>query len=137
MKKFLFAAIMTFVMIGMSACSKDKDLSGTSWKGHMHESQTIVYYDGPVTVMIDADMILTFTTEDAGNVKTSGTMTMDGMSLPVSETSGFNYTYDGKGEGTMTTRDSETGQDIAIRFTIDGNTLTMYEGNDTFELQKQ
>ncbi|MBQ3949168.1 MAG: hypothetical protein II661_01715 [Bacteroidales bacterium] len=137
MKKFLFVALMTFVMIGMSSCSKDKDLSGTSWKGHLNSRTTMTMYDETIVYAVDADVTLTFTSEEAGTTKTVGTVSMDDMTLPLNQTSGFSYTYDGKGEGTMTVKDQDSGADVTTRFTIDGNELTMYEGEETFVLKKQ
>lgn len=137
MKKFLFVALMTFVMIGMSSCSKDKDLSGTSWKGHLNSRTTMTMYDETIVYAVDADVTVTFTSEEAGTTKTVGTVSMDEMTLPLNQTSGFSYTYDGKGEGTMTVKDQDSGADVTTRFTIDGNELTMYEGEETFVLKKQ
>ncbi len=137
MKKFLFVALMTFVMIGMSSCSKDKDLSGTSWKGHLNSRTTMTMYDETIVYAVDADVTVTFTSEEAGTTKTVGTVSMDDMTLPLNQTSGFSYTYDGKGEGTMTVKDQDSGADVTTRFTIDGNELTMYEGEETFVLKKQ
>ena len=137
MKKFLFVALMTFVMIGMSSCSKDKDLSGTSWKGHLNSRTTMTMYDETIVYAVDADVTVTFTTEEAGTTKTVGTVSMDEMTLPMNQTSGFSYTYDGKGEGTMTVKDQDSGADVTTRFTIDGNELTMYEGEETVVLKKQ
>ena len=137
MKKFLFVALMTFVMIGMSSCSKDKDLSGTSWKGHLNNRTTMTMYDETIVYAVDADVTVTFTSEEAGTIKTVGTVSMDDMTVPMNQTSGFSYTYDGKGEGTMTVKDQDSGADVTTRFTIDGNELTMYEGEETFVLKKQ
>ena len=137
MKKFIFAALMTFVMIGMSSCSKDKDLSGTSWKGHLNSRTTMTMYDETIVYAVDADVTVTFTSEEAGTTKTVGTVSMDDMTLPLNQTSGFSYTYDGKGEGTMTVKDQDSGADVTTRFTIDGNELTMYEGEETYVLKKQ
>lgn len=137
MKKFIFAALMTFVMIGMSSCSKDKDLSGTSWKGHLNSRTTMTMYDETIVYAVDADVTVTFTSEEAGTIKTVGTVSMDEMTLPMNQTSGFSYTYDGKGEGTMTVKDQDSGADVTTRFTIDGNELTMYEGEETVVLKKQ
>jgi hypothetical protein len=137
MKKILSVLMMTFVLIGMSSCSKDKDLSGTSWKGHMHESKTVTMYDETVVYTLDADVLITFTSEEAGTVKTTGTYSMDDMTLPVNQTNGFTYTYDGKGEGTMTAKDPDTGVDVTSRFTIDGDVLTLYDGDEKLELKKQ
>ena len=137
MKKFIFAALMTFVMIGMSSCSKDKDLSGTSWKGHLNSRTTMTMYDETIVYAVDADVTVTFTSEEAGTIKTVGTVSMDDMTLPLNQTSGFSYTYDGKGEGTMTVKDQDSGADVTTRFTIDGNELTMYEGEETYVLKKQ
>ena len=46
-----------------------------------------------MTVM--ADVTVTFTTEEAGTTKTVGTVSMVDMTLPLNQTSGFTYTYDG------------------------------------------
>ena len=137
MKKILYFALMTFVMIGMSSCSKDKDLSGTSWKGHLNSSTTMSMYGETVVYAVNADVTVTFTTEEAGTTKTVGTVSMDDMTLPLNQTSGFTYTYDGKGEGTMTMKDQDSGADVTTRFTIDGKELTMYEGEEVFVLKKQ
>jgi len=135
MKRIIFAALMAFVMIGMSACSKDKDLSGTSWKGHIQQSQYVTMGDETIVYTLDADVLMSFTTEEAGNTNVKGTMSMDEMTLPVNETTSFTYTYDGDGNGTITT----TGQNgtNTTPFTIDGDKLTMTDGGQTLVLTKQ
>lgn len=137
MKRIIFAALMAFVMIGMSACSKDKDLSGTTWKGHLQENETMTMGDETITYAINADFVINFTTETEGTTTITGTMSMDEMTLPVNETTGFTYTYDGKGEGTISVKDAESGEVTTERFTIDGNVLTLYEGEQTMTFNKQ
>lgn len=107
MKKFLFVALMTFVMVGFSSCKKD-NLSGTKWTASYSETDEDF---GTISI----DMTLEFTTEEAGTL----TLSMFGMS----QTQNFTYTFDGK-EGTMTAKD-EDGELSSIPFTVDGDTLTM------------
>lgn len=112
MKKFLFVALMTFVMVGFSSCKKD-NLSGTKWVASYSETDEDF---GTISI----DMTLEFTTEEAGTL----TLSMFGMS----ETQNFTYTFDGK-EGTMTAKD-EDGELSSIPFTVDGDTLTMTDKDD-------
>lgn len=60
MKKFLYVALMTFVMIGMSACSKDKDLIGTKCYGQISREEFNTTISADVTVEFTSD----FTIED-------------------------------------------------------------------------
>ena len=143
MKKFLYVALMTFVMIGMSACSKDKDLTGTKWVGQISETE-----DG---ITITADVTVEFTTETAGKMSLDLVMTDElrqmfaalGMTdAEIAEMIGmdgsvdFTYTYDGKGAGTMTAKD-EDGHESTINFTIDDDKLTFTEEGQTVVLTKQ
>ncbi len=137
MKKFFYVALMAFVMIGFSSCSKDKDLSGTTWEGRLSYITTMSMYGETIVYAVNADATLTFTTEEAGTIKTVGTVSMDDMTLPLNQTSGFTYTYDGKGEGTITTKDQNNGTEVTSRFTIDGDILTMYEGDQELKFNKK
>ena len=143
MKKFLYVAIMTFVMIGMSACSKDKDLTGTKWVGQISETE-----EG---ITITADVTVEFTTETAGKMSVDLVMTDElrqmfaalGMSdaeiaemLGMDDTVDFTYTYDGKGAGTMTAKD-EDGEESTLNFTIEDDKLTFTEEGHTVVLTKQ
>lgn len=122
MKKFLYVALMTFVMIGMSACSKDKDLTGTKWVA------TITETDPEIGIPLTMTMTLSFTSE------TEGTLTMSAMGF--TETENFTYTYDGDGKGTMTGKD-ENGAASTIDFTIDDDKLTITEEGETIVFTKQ
>lgn len=93
--------------------------------------------DETITYAINADFVINFTTETEGTTTITGTMSMDEMTLPVNETTGFTYTYDGKGEGTISVKDAESGEVTTERFTIDGNVLTLYEGEQTMTFNKQ
>lgn len=135
MKRIIFAALMAFVMIGMSACSNDKDLSGTSWKGHIQQSQSVLMGDEVVVYTLNADLTVTFTTEEAGYTTATGTMTMDDMTMPVNESTSFTYTYDGDGNGTITTTDGTSTS--TTPFTIDGDKLTLIDGGQNLVLSKQ
>lgn len=143
MKKFLYVAIMTFVMIGMSACSKDKDLTGTKWVGQISETEQ--------GVTIKADVTVEFTTETAGKMSVALVMTDElrqmfaalGMTdaeiaemLGMDDTVDFTYTYDGKGAGTMTAKD-EDGHESTLNFTIEDDKLTFTEEGHTVVLTKQ
>lgn len=143
MKKFLYVAIMTFVMIGMSACSKDKDLTGTKWVGQISETE-----EG---ITITADVTVEFTTETAGKMSVDLVMTGElrqmfaalGMSdaeiaemLGMDDTVDFTYTYDGKGAGTMTAKD-EDGEESTLNFTIEDDKMTFTEEGHTVVLTKQ
>ena len=108
MKKYLFLALMTFVMVGFVSCEKDTDLSGTKWKAT--QTETI---EG---VTLTVETVIEFTSE------TDGKLTSSAMSMTYAET--FTYTYDGKGKGTMTGKD-EQGVSVTTDFTIDGDDLTL------------
>lgn len=86
---------------------------------------------------INADLVINFTTETEGTTTVTGTMSMGEMTLPVNETNGFTYTYDGKGEGTISVKDAQSGEAVTERFTIDGDVLTLYEGEQTLTCNKQ
>lgn len=112
MKKFLFVALMTFVMVGFSSCKKDS-LSGTKWTASYSETDEEF---GTISL----DLTLEFTTEEDGTL----TISM----LGYSESQPFTYTFDGK-EGTMTAKDEE-GEISSIPFTVDGDKLTMTDKDE-------
>ena len=144
MKKFLYVALMTFVMIGMSACSKDKDLTGTKWVGQFSET------DSGITMT--ADVTIEFTTETAGKMSVVFVMTDElraffaalgmtdeeiaEMMSAENSTVDFTYTYDGEGKGTMTSTD-EDGETSSIDFTVDDDKLTITEDGHSIVLTKQ
>jgi len=115
MKKFIYVAIMTFVMIGMSACSKDTDLTGTKWVCQQ------TFSEQGFTITMTAT--LSFTSETEGNIKV--------VSMGESDTKNFTYTYDGDGNGTMTA-EGET-----ISFTIEDDQLTVTEDGVSMVFTKQ
>lgn len=121
MKKFIFAALMTFVMIGMSACSKDK-LEGTTWKATITETEDDFTFS--------MDLTIAFTSDN------EGTMTMSAMGYTESEK--FTYTFDGeKGVMTGVTPDPETGKLESTDFTVEGDELTITEEGETVVFKKQ
>lgn len=144
MKRFLYVALMTFVMIGMSACSKDKDLTGTKWVGQFSET------DSGITMT--ADVTIEFTTETAGKMSVVFVMTDElraffaalgmtdeeiaEMMSAENSTVDFTYTYDGEGKGTMTSTD-EDGETSSIDFTVDDDKLTITEDGHSIVLTKQ
>jgi len=144
MKKILYFALMTFVMIGVSACSKDKDLTGTKWVGQFSET------DSGITMT--ADVTIEFTTETAGKMSVVFVMTDElraffaalgmtdeeiaEMMSAENSTVDFTYTYDGEGKGTMTSTD-EDGETSSIDFTVDDDKLTITEDGHSVVLTKQ
>lgn len=144
MKKILYFALMTFVMIGVSACSKDKDLTGTKWVGQFTET------DNGLTMT--ADVTVEFTTETAGKMTVMFVMTDELRELfaalgmtdeEIAEmmnadnsTVDFTYTYDGEGKGTMSSTD-EDGETTSIDFTIDDDKMTITEEGYSVVLTKQ
>lgn len=143
MKKFLYVALMTFVMIGMSACSKDDDvLTGTKWAGQITETEN--------GLTITADVAVEFTTETAGKMSVAMVMTDELRQMLIAfgmteeeiaemaevETEDFTYTYDGESKGTITIKD-EDGPDSIVNFTVDGDTLTLTEEGHNVVLTKQ
>lgn len=117
MKKFIFVALMSFVLIGMTACSKDKDLTGTKWAASIVETD------------ITVDMLLSFNSETAG--------TLSATALGYTYSQDFTYTYDGKGEGTLTAKDPDSGIETTEPFTIDGDKLTVKEATGDIVFTKQ
>jgi len=144
MKNILYFALMTFVMIGVSACSKDKDLTGTKWVGQFSET------DSGITMT--ADVTIEFTTETAGKMSVVFVMTDElraffaalgmtdeeiaEMMSAENSTVDFTYTYDGEGKGTMTSTD-EDGETSSIDFTVDDDKLTITEDGHSVVLTKQ
>ncbi len=113
MKKLIYVALMTFVMIGMTSCGKEKDLTGTKWLGLY--SQT----DEELGMTFSATIILEFTSETDGKISINAFGEMI--------TSPFTYTYDGEGSGTITIvegLDGEVADVTTVKFTIDGDTMT-------------
>ena len=131
MKNILYFALMTFVMIGVSACSKDKDLTGTKWVGQFTET------DNGLTMT--ADVTVEFTTETAGKMSVVFVMTDEEIAEMMdaeNSTVDFTYTYDGEGKGTMTSTD-EDGETSSIDFTVDDDKLTITEDGHSVVLTKQ
>lgn len=123
MKKFLFVALMTFVMIGMSACSKEDDLVGTKWDGQLTMNE-----EG---MTLTADLLLEFNTETEGQLTTSASM----MGQTFSDVQDFTYTYDGKGKGVLTMTDE--GETDNTDFTVDGKELTISSDGITVVFKKR
>ena len=119
MKKFIYVALMTFVLIGMGSCSKNKDLTGTKWVASITETDEGETYSFTMT--------LEFTT------KTEGTVSISFFGM--SESDPFTYTYDGDGSGTITTTDE--GESYTVPFTVDGDELTMTDEGQTIVFTKQ
>lgn len=144
MKKILYFALMTFVMIGVSACSKDKDLTGSKWVGQVTET------DNGLTMTVD--VTVEFTTETAGKMTVMFVMTDElrelfaalgmtdeeiaEMKNADNSTVDFTYTYDGEGKGTMSSTD-EDGETTSIDFTIDDDKMTITEEGYSVVLTKQ
>ena len=116
MKKLFYVAIMTFVMIGFSSCSKDK-LEGTTWKASFSET-----VEG---MPFSIDFTLAFTTDK------EGTLSVSGMGFTESEK--FTYTFDGE-NGTLTgvTPDEDTGELMTVPFSVDGDELTIKDFDEDF-----
>ncbi len=116
MKKYLFVALMTFVMIGMTSCGKEKDLTGTKWSG------TVTDVDEESGVQMTTAIDIEFTTVTDGKI----TESLVGVAT-FTHTMPFTYTYDANnGKGTMSVINSEKKKTevVEIPFTVDGNTLT-------------
>ena len=144
MKNILYFALITFVMIGVSACSKDKDLTGSKWVGQVTET------DNGLTMTVD--VTVEFTTETAGKMTVMFVMTDELRELfaalgmtdeEIAEmmnadnsTVDFTYTYDGEGKGTMSSTD-EDGETTSIDFTIDDDKMTITEEGHSVVLTKQ
>jgi hypothetical protein len=121
MKKILSVLMMTFVLIGMSACSKDKDLTGTTWTASVTQTEEGVTFTTNFT--------LKFTTE------TEGSLTFSAMGF--TETQNFTYTYD-DGKGTMTNKPTEDEPDMyTINFTVEDDELTVTDDDVTIVFKKQ
>jgi len=113
--------MMTFVLIGMSACSKDKDLTGTTWTASVTQTEEGVTFTTNFT--------LKFTTE------TEGSLTFSAMGF--TETQNFTYTYD-DGKGTMTNKPTEDEPDMyTINFTVEDDELTVTDDDVTIVFKKQ
>ncbi|MBP5547692.1 MAG: hypothetical protein J6X58_02225 [Bacteroidales bacterium] len=121
MKKFIFATLMTFIMVGFVSCSKDK-LEGTTWKATITETEDDFTFSMDLTIAFTSDK--------------EGTMTMSAMGYTESEK--FTYTFDGeKGVMTGVTPDEDTGELISTEFTVDGDELTITEEGQTVVFKKQ
>lgn len=144
MRNILYFALITFVMIGVSACSKDKDLTGSKWVGQVTET------DNGLTMTVD--VTVEFTTETAGKMTVMFVMTDElrelfaalgmtdeeiaEMKNADNSTVDFTYTYDGEGKGTMSSTD-EDGETTSIDFTIDDDKMTITEEGYSVVLTKQ
>ena len=144
MKNILYFALITFVMIGVSACSKDKDLTGSKWVGQVTETEN--------GLTMTVDVTVEFTTETAGKMTVMFVMTDELRELfaalgmtdeEIAEmmnadnsTVDFTYTYDGEGKGTMSSTD-EDGETTSIDFTIDDDKMTITEEGHSVVLTKQ
>lgn len=121
MKKLFYATIMTFVMIGMNACTGNADVKGTTWL--LKENGTMM--DGSKA---EVESTITFTTATEGV-----------LIVTVNNHSGetpFKYTYDKSGKGTLTSTDDD-GSELISNFTVEDKELVVVEGNERYVYHKQ
>ena len=93
MKKNIFVALAAAVMLLFSACSKDIDLAGTTWKSNT-VNQTITYMGMQGTVTLD--LTVQFTDATNYTMTTIATVSMMGMTQPFDDTENGTYTFDGE-----------------------------------------
>ena len=93
MKKNIFVALAAAVMLLFSACSKDIDLVGTTWKSNTI-NQTINYMGMSGTVTMD--LTIQFTDATNYTLTTAGSVSIMGMSQPINDTENGTYTFDGE-----------------------------------------
>lgn len=142
MKKFLFLAFVSTAMLLTSSCSKDVDLTGTTW--NYNETTTETYEGISMTNTVNADM--EFTSETAGSMAVVDSvtfMTFMGQSSEVENTNyPFTYTFDGESAGTLTAtitdEDGET-ETSAVNFTYDAEaeTITVVDEDVTMVFHKK
>ena len=117
---FFVAATMT-----IASCEKDEDihqddnqsLVGTTWVAQNRDQYE---NDDNVMVWYTETITLDFITSSAGTVHYVSQD--DGAEPDEDETMSISYTYDGQGEGTITTM---VGYET-MRFTVEDNHLTLY-----------
>ena len=112
---------MTFVMIGMSACSGNMDLSGTSW-------------GGSTSVPIDEENSLEVYTTITFSSATEGSMSFSAFGESTDQA--FTYTCDSKGKGVISGTDEDDGQPMESNFEVNGDKLTIVEDGQRYEFDK-
>ena len=124
MKKILYFALMTFVMIGVSACSNNQmDLGNTTWEGSIE-----------IPAEEEGEDIFEMRTVISFSSATDGNMVF--YAYGESEDQPFTYTCDKNGKGKMMGTDSDDGGRLESVFEVNGNTLTLIEDGRTITFDK-
>ena len=104
MKKNLFVALAAAVMLLFSACSKDIELAGTTWKtGTITETVT---YQG-IQANVTMDFTINYTDATNYTVSYTGTVSAYGYTLPMDGEQSGTYVFDGE-NGVLTNSDGES-----------------------------
>lgn len=127
MKKIFFAVLMTFVMIGLSSCSRKMELSGTTWVGNHSMQFDDVDMDEPVE--LEFTSTIKFTSSKDGVIQ----FEIFGQT----EDQPFTYTCDGDGNGVINGVDEDDGSTMESSFSIKDDKLTIVEDGESFEFVKQ
>ena len=95
MKKNIFVALAAAVVLLFSSCTKDIDLTGTTWKSNTYNN-TITYQGMSGTVTMD--LVLTFTDATNYTLDYTGSVSIMGYNMPITDSQNGTYTYaDGEG----------------------------------------
>lgn len=99
MKKGLFLAMIAFVAMVFTSCSKELELDGTTWVATYNETTTM---DG-VSGTANLTFTLNFKDKTSGTMAVNGSIAISSMGspIPMNYSENFTYTFDGT-NGTMT-----------------------------------
>lgn len=133
MKKILFALLTVFALTSLSSCQKDDDdgggsgdIVGTSWRALVYEEtwNGVIYNDY---------CTLTFA---SNNKVTSKIESYENGVLVPEDTETYSGTYQYKGSNGSITAPDDNGKTVTFNFSISGNTLTLFDSDETLILKK-
>lgn len=133
MKKILFALLTVFALTSLSSCQKDDDgdggsgdIVGTSWRALVYEETRngVIYSDYGT---------LTFT---SNNKCTSKVESYENGVLVPEDTEIMHGTYQYKGSNGSITATEDNGKTVTLNFSISGNTLTIFDSDETLIFKK-
>ena len=134
--KHLLIAFLATTSLLLGSCSKELELSGTTWTGTAYTEGT----DGSNLYEYTQNYIMRFSDDKSGYIYINMTYTVNGGSqqLGPSGSLKFTYTFDGK-EGKMEATNQNTGQPIIDVFRYDEETqiITLYDGGVVVELKQK
>ena len=126
MKKVFYTLLMAVVMIGLSSCSNNMDLTGTEWEG-VESIDLGEDGDEPFVLEITSTLKFTSATEGEWNISMMGE----------NERESFTYTCDRDGNGTLTGEEIEDEAQLQTNFVVKGDKLTIVEEDGSYEFTKK